>query len=335
MPRISQRAGLRTVAAVGAIAHTGVVAEQQPDDGFNAPEAEKLIRLRYAGRCSRCGVALAKGAGAWHDPARRSVRCESCPPASELLGAAPDGGAAELESGIAGASARREGERRHARRAARVEQAIAADAAWRADTNQRHPVLGRIVTSLSPRPALGSDPQHITAWATGADGERIVGQRLDAWATGAPGRHVLHDRRIAGTRRNIDHLAIGPAGVWVIDAKRYGGKVELVTAGTFLHPVAKLRVGGRNQSHLAAGVHDQVASVAATLEQLDGEPPAIHGMLCFVGAEWGLFAKPLIFERVIVTWPSAAVDILSRPVPVSSEHTAAAARLLARSFPSA
>jgi hypothetical protein len=37
---------------------------------------------------------------------------------------------------------------------------------------------------------------------------------------------VLHDRRIPGRRSNIDHLVIARSGVWVVDTKRYRGKVE-------------------------------------------------------------------------------------------------------------
>jgi hypothetical protein len=40
------------------------------------------------------------------------------------------------------------------------------------------------------------------------------------------GVELLHDRRICGSRANIDHLAIGPGGVTVIDAKNYRGKVR-------------------------------------------------------------------------------------------------------------
>ena len=36
---------------------------------------------------------------------------------------------------------------------------------------------------------------------------------------------VLHDRRIPGSKANIDHIAITAAGIWVIDAKRYKGDV--------------------------------------------------------------------------------------------------------------
>jgi hypothetical protein len=34
---------------------------------------------------------------------------------------------------------------------------------------------------------------------------------------------VLHDRSVPGTRSNIDHLAVVPSGVWVIDTKHYAG----------------------------------------------------------------------------------------------------------------
>jgi hypothetical protein len=39
--------------------------------------------------------------------------------------------------------------------------------------------------------------------------------------------HALHDRRVSGTRANIDHFVIGPAGVFVIDAKRYEGQIHI------------------------------------------------------------------------------------------------------------
>ena len=38
---------------------------------------------------------------------------------------------------------------------------------------------------------------------------------------------MLHDRRIPGTRANIDHIAVASSAVWVIDAKRYNGKLAV------------------------------------------------------------------------------------------------------------
>jgi hypothetical protein len=71
--------------------------------------------------------------------------------------------------------------------------------------------------------ALTDDPQSTVAWAQGGRGEQLLGGYLEKI-------HdervvvVLHDRRIPGTRANIDHIAITRSGaVWAIDAKNYAG----------------------------------------------------------------------------------------------------------------
>jgi len=63
------------------------------------------------------------------------------------------------------------------------------------------------------------EPQHIRAWQSGERGEIAVARVLDSLT--AHSIPALHDRRIPHMRSNIDHIAIGPAGVYVIDAKRY------------------------------------------------------------------------------------------------------------------
>jgi hypothetical protein len=58
------------------------------------------------------------------------------------------------------------------------------------------------------------DPER---WWRGAAGERATAALLDH----LPARTwvVLHDRRLPGSRANLDHLVIGPSGVWVLDTK--------------------------------------------------------------------------------------------------------------------
>src|SRR5687768_5763316 len=64
------------------------------------------------------------------------------------------------------------------------------------------------------------------AWEAGAIEERATGEvlaRLDPaqWS-------VIHDVRWPGRERaNIDHVAIGPCGVFVIDSKNWSGKVAV------------------------------------------------------------------------------------------------------------
>ncbi len=67
----------------------------------------------------------------------------------------------------------------------------------------------------------GPDPER---WRLGAAGERATAALLDrlptrAWA-------VLHDRQVPGSRANLDHLIIGPSGVWVLDTKTTRARVR-------------------------------------------------------------------------------------------------------------
>jgi hypothetical protein len=110
----------------------------------------------------------------------------------------------EIDQGTPGGSARREHERRLARREAK--------------TRERHPRLGNLLLRVQSAPASE------TAWDTGAAGEEALAAHL---AKTCPNVIVLHDRRMPRSRANIDHLAVAPSGVFVIDAKRYTGKIEI------------------------------------------------------------------------------------------------------------
>jgi Nuclease-related domain len=71
------------------------------------------------------------------------------------------------------------------------------------------------------------------AWRRGAVGERRTARLLDplerhGWA-------ILHDLALPGSRANLDHLVIGPSGVFVIDSKHYRGRLLLDPAGRLWH----------------------------------------------------------------------------------------------------
>jgi hypothetical protein len=71
------------------------------------------------------------------------------------------------------------------------------------------------------------------AWQRGAAGERKTARLL---ARLEPhGWTVLHDLAVPGSRANIDHLAIGPPGVFVIDSKQYRGKLRQASDGSVWH----------------------------------------------------------------------------------------------------
>jgi hypothetical protein len=259
---------------VGLRSYRGVV-EGETDD--------KRMRLRYAGSCRVCGSDLPAKADAIYERATRTVRCvshevEDCPAAAAKgVGSAtavPD----EVSSGTAGASARREFERRRSAREKRV--------------RAKHPKLGGFILAVS------DDPQSTTAWNTGAVGEERLGRGLDNLADDTV--RLLHDRRLPRSKANIDHLAVTRTGVYVIDAKKYRGRPNLKVDGGLLRPrVERLFVGSRDCTKLLHGVHKQVEVVRSLLEP---EVP-VHGVLCFVEADWPLFGGSFTTHDVHVLWP--------------------------------
>jgi hypothetical protein len=73
----------------------------------------------------------------------------------------------------------------------------------------------------------------VVAWRRGAAGERRTARLLaplerQGWA-------VLHDLAVAGSRANLDHLVIGPGGVFVVDSKQYRGRLQLDGSGRLWH----------------------------------------------------------------------------------------------------
>jgi hypothetical protein len=71
------------------------------------------------------------------------------------------------------------------------------------------------------------------AWQRGAAGERHTARLLDPLAR--HGWAVLHDLALPGSQSNLDHLVIGPGGVFVIDSKQYRGRLQLDPSGRLWH----------------------------------------------------------------------------------------------------
>jgi hypothetical protein len=73
------------------------------------------------------------------------------------------------------------------------------------------------------------------SWRLGADGEETTGGRLDRLT--AHGWHVLHSVPMGTRGTDIDHVLIGPAGVFCINTKNHPGKSIEITAD-------RLKIGG-------------------------------------------------------------------------------------------
>ncbi|WP_263731128.1 nuclease-related domain-containing protein [Cellulomonas sp. SG140] len=111
-------------------------------------------------------------------------------------------------------------------------------------------------------------------WAAGAEGERLVAQTLTVLER--HGWTALHDVHWPGRpRANIDHIAIGPGGVVVIDAKHWSGTVELREG--------VLRQNGYARTGEVAGVADAAAAVTALLAPQHRS--AVRAALCLVAQD--------------------------------------------------
>jgi hypothetical protein len=132
------------------------------------------------------------------------------------------------------------------------------------------------------------------AFKKGAEGERAAIKRLlnDA----GPSVLFLVNRRLGLSRRDgdVDVVAVSPAGVLVIDVKRYAeAKVRVEReGGLFTSRRDVLKVRGRDESRLLDGLAKQIDAVSLAL-QADPrfvEVP-VSGSLCFVDADLPLFGR--------------------------------------------
>jgi Nuclease-related domain len=210
----------------------------------------KRLRIRYPGECVVCRCALAEGEEGLWDSASRTLTCLGC-------------SSVPVAEGNAGASARREYERRRAGREQAARERLGCVGA----------LLARVI----------DEPKATRVWQQGAHGEARTAERLAKHLEGS-GVRLLHDRRVPRHgQANIDHIAIGPAGVLVIDTKTHRGKIKTDRVGGLFGPRRiVLEINGRDQTRLVDGVERQVTYVRDALGESAIE---VRGALCFPNVE--------------------------------------------------
>lgn len=220
----------------------------------------------------------------------------------------------EIDPGTPGGSARREYERRRGKR--------------EAATRQRHPRIGDFLLRFQ------SAPTSETAWAIGAAGEEALAAHL---VSRCPDVILLHDRRLPRSRANIDHLAVASSGVYVIDAKRYAGKIE-VRKPLFGEP--RLLIAGRDKTQLVNGLTRQLDVVQSALAETVPEMP-VHACFCFLNParQSGGSGLPLLRTPSIsgfpLLYPRKLSKRLNSPGELSPESRREVSELLAAAFPRA
>jgi hypothetical protein len=75
--------------------------------------------------------------------------------------------------------------------------------------------------------------EQARTWQRGAQGERRTARLLDRLTR--DGYVVFHDLAVPDSLANVDHLVIGPSGVFVIDSKQWTGTVQQGADGLAWH----------------------------------------------------------------------------------------------------
>ncbi len=100
---------------------------------------------------------------------------------------------------------------------------------------------------------------------------------------GGRGIVFLRDRRMPLSGASIDHIAVGPSGVTVIDAKRYRGRIEVERRG---ETTEHLLLGRRDCTQLVDSVIAQADAVRVILADGRHSAVPVRAVLCFVEGDW-------------------------------------------------
>jgi len=246
---------------------------------------------------------------AWWDPAVRTVTCLGC-----VASATP---VEPVDPGLAGASSLREYQRRHDAREQHAREKLGG--------------LGGFLAQVI------EEPSSTRAWKQGGNGEVRVGARLEKLLDGA-GVRLLHDRRVPRHgRANIDHLAVGPGGVTVIDTKTHHGKIRRDwSGGLFVERRTILRIDGRDQTKLITGVENQIGYVRGALSALDTDTTIdIAGALCFPNVDGLPWIRRVEIRGILVDGPKPVARLAARPGSLEPDAVQRVSDYLARAFPPA
>ncbi|MFC4396145.1 nuclease-related domain-containing protein [Arthrobacter sedimenti] len=128
-----------------------------------------------------------------------------------------------------------------------------------------------------------------SSWYLGAIGEIVVGEILENLG---PEWRVLHAVPVGAGSSDIDHVLIGPAGVFTINTKNHSGQPVWVAGRT-------LMVAGRKTRHLYNAAHE-AARASKLLTAAAGFPVNVTAVVVIVEPKT-LTIKACPEQAVVVT----------------------------------
>jgi hypothetical protein len=167
---------------------------------------------------------------------------------------------------------------------------------------------------------VGADPlsDRSRSWFRGAEGEIEVGQILGRLG---PEWTVLHAVPVGAGASDIDHVVIGPAGVFTLNTKNHAGRAVWLADRAIL-------VDGHRQHYLSHSRHE-AARAAKRLGAAVGEPVPVTPVLVLIGPK-SLTVKQrpvdvtVVTDREVLRWLQRRRAVLA---PAQVDRITAAALL--------
>jgi hypothetical protein len=187
-------------------------------------------------------------------------------------------------------------------------------------------IVFALVASLSLGEAIWGRRQTTQAWGTGAAGERATAAVLAGLIDS--GFVVLHDRRMPGSSANIDHLVIGPSGVFTVESKNYAGVLRLGRNS--------VRRNGRRADRMLEQALAQARSVQDVVDaSLVGNAVTVLAVVCVHSASirgsW--FQRPVVRGVRFCSGRRLAEALTSGPAHLTTEQIREVSALLDHRFP--
>lgn len=136
------------------------------------------------------------------------------------------------------------------------------------------------------------------AWRIGAKGEETVAKVLSAIG---PSWTLLHDVPVGERGANIDHVLIGPPGVFTVNSKWHEGKSVWVGGNT-------VKIGGYAQPYVPKARHE-AQRASRLLSMAFGAHVPVTGIVAVLAQSWTIREQPRD-GSVLVLWPSLARELL-------------------------
>ena len=133
------------------------------------------------------------------------------------------------------------------------------------------------------------------AWRRGASGERVTAM----WLGRLPeGWHVFHDVPVGDRGANIDHVVIGPGGVFTVNTKNLTGKLWV--------GATSIRRNGHPTDFLRKSIAE-ARRASRLLSSAVGRAVEVRAILAILADEWTILEEP---ADVIVRGPRGAKNLM-------------------------